>query len=454
MIILKKMGTKKMRLFTILLFSICTIKLVASNPIVPNVGMADPHIFIFNGKAYNFATRDADTKAKMFNMPDWNIWSSSDLVNWTLVRTIKPTETYIGESKFCYATDVAFKNGMYYYYFSNKNINTGVMKSTSPEGPFIDALGKPLLPQDLTTGREYDPTVLVDDDKNHSSYIVFGHNTSTVDSLRYHIAKLNEDMISLAETPKVITFTGDMNGILTENDKPNLHKHNGIYYLSAGADYATSNNVYGPYTRRGSTGNGEHGLTPRAHGNFFTWNNQWFHTWCHFFLGKEVAFYRESYIGYLHYKDNGEMVDDVSFIKDHFATGVGQYDTNWKKIEAEWYMAAENVEKKENSYGGFEIQNIQNNGFLYFPNIKNLEQSKSINFHFSSLNSGIIEVRANSINGPLLGSAIVKNTGSWKKYTNLNCKLKNTTGVQGIYIKFKGKSKDICHLDWFHFAIN
>ena len=49
------------------------------------------------------------------------------------------------------------------------------MKSESPTGPYVDALGKPLLDKDLTTSKEYDPTVLVDNDVDGAAYIVFGH---------------------------------------------------------------------------------------------------------------------------------------------------------------------------------------------------------------------------------------------------------------------------------------
>ena len=43
------------------------------NPIVPYVGMADPHIFVFNGKPYLYTTRDLDSLTKgRFVMPDWH----------------------------------------------------------------------------------------------------------------------------------------------------------------------------------------------------------------------------------------------------------------------------------------------------------------------------------------------------------------------------------------------
>jgi hypothetical protein len=324
------------------------------------------------------------------------------------------------------------------------------MVAKTPVGPFKDVLGKPMLPEDLTPTKEYDPTILIDDDGSKSAYIAFGHHRSADPDYYFMIAKLDEDMISLAETPKEIKIVGDVN-VLGGNDKPTLHKHNGIYYLSAGSHYAMSKNVYGPYIKTGNSGNDEYGLNSRAHGNYFDWNNQSFHTWCHFHLGKDVARYRESYISYLHYKDNGEMVTDTDFLGKHFTFGVGQYDANWNKIEAEWYMSAENVVKKENENGGFEIQNIKNGGTLYYPNVYNLEFQKSMSFYVSALNTTKIEIRGDSKEGRLLGVCEIFRTGNLTNYKEVTCKLSNTEGVKDMYLIFKGDQDDALHLDWFSF---
>ncbi len=421
-------------------------------PMVANLGMADPHIHIFNNKAYLYSTRDADIQAKGFVMPDWRVWSSSDLIDWKLETIIDPFTTYMGKSNNCWAPDVARKNGKYYFYFSNRNRDTGVLVGKTATGPFKDVLGKPLLPEDLTPAKEYDPTILTEDDKPQTSYIAFGHFRPDDPTYSYMIAKLGSDMISLAEAPKEIKIIGDAPG-LKGNDKPNLHKRNGIYYLSAGTSYATSNNVYGPYVRRGYSANrGEFGLDNFGHGNYFEWNNQWFHTWCHFYLGKDVARYRQSYVNYLHYKDNGDMVDDVDYLEKHGDVGTGQYDANWDKIEAEWYMAASKVQKKENAPSkGFSIQEIQNGGYLYFPNIKNIELNSQIVFSVASLNSGVIEVRKGSVTGPLVGACEVKSTGAWDKYQDVNCKVNGLAGTQNLYFVFKGGSGNLFHIDSFAF---
>ena len=81
----------------------------AGNPIVPGgLSIADPHIRIFDDVAYMYAGRDASRDSGPFNMPDWSVWRSSDLVNWEHTTTILPTQTYIGDrgDNACWATDV------------------------------------------------------------------------------------------------------------------------------------------------------------------------------------------------------------------------------------------------------------------------------------------------------------------------------------------------------------
>lgn len=422
------------------------------NPLVPYVGMADPHIFIYDNKPYLYTTRDIDSlqTRKDFVMPDWHIWSTDDLIHWKHERTIYPSETYMGQSMDCWATDMGKRNGNYYFYFSNKNISTGVLVSKSPTGPFRDVLGKPLLDSTLTTSKEYDPTILIDDDSLQTPYILFGHHRDNDSILGYYIAKLNDDMVSLAEKPRKIYFQGNL-PVLFNDDKPNLHKYNGVYYLSSGSHYATSSTIYGPYLKRGNSGFNKFGLTAQAHGNYFEWNNQWFHTWCKFHLGKEVAKYRESYLTYVHYKADGEMVDDTVLLSKHFAFGVGQYDANWDQIEAEWYMRSAGTKKVENE-SGFEVQACLSGGYLYFPMIANLSTKKKVHFKINTKEGGKIIIRSNSSTGKILGEIIVPPSQE-AGYVIKSCALKSTApDIQNLYVQFLGKRDvNLFSIDWFKF---
>jgi hypothetical protein len=80
----------------LLVASMISAPVFAGNPIVPNVGLNDPHVHIFNDTAYVYATHDRSSENEKFIMEDWWIWSSTDLVNWKLESVLDPEDTYIG----------------------------------------------------------------------------------------------------------------------------------------------------------------------------------------------------------------------------------------------------------------------------------------------------------------------------------------------------------------------
>ena len=114
--------------------------------IIPNQGVCDPHVHIFNGKAFLFSSHDYGPGQSNYRMDDWQLFSSDDLLNWKLEFVLKPEDTYLKKCQECYATDGAERNGKYYFYFSEQQRSTGVAVADRPEGPYKDALGKPLLP--------------------------------------------------------------------------------------------------------------------------------------------------------------------------------------------------------------------------------------------------------------------------------------------------------------------
>ncbi len=55
-----------------------TTKLTSGNPIVPGVGLCDPHIRICNDRAYLYATHDKAANSSGFVMDDWWIHRAAD----------------------------------------------------------------------------------------------------------------------------------------------------------------------------------------------------------------------------------------------------------------------------------------------------------------------------------------------------------------------------------------
>lgn len=405
-----------------------------NNPIIPGKGVCDPHIHIFQDMAYLYASHDRSIDNQTWLMDDWQIWSSKDLVNWNFESTFRPEDTYIGVCDRCWAVDAAEREGRYYYYFSHANRDIGAAAAASPKGPFHDALGRPLLSEDFTSTRQYDPTVFVDPDSD-IPYLIWGCAAGD----GYYIARLNENMVSLAETPRQLRIDGGY----ARDDKSFLHKKNGIYYLSWGSNYATSESVYGPYRYRKTLGISE------DHSSFFSWNGQDF---CAFTIFDPNNFYRSAGICYIHYRKNGEMVAD-QMIAEY---GVGVYDSDWNKIQAEWFMKGKNAEKKENIWGGFDVGSISEKSELVYPNIQGIRRKKKIHFLAASLNEeSYIEIWDDK-KGVEIGRCKVERTGAYDHcgYRVFGCELSDMSGkdILDLKLRFKGRGAEIMRIHWFKFT--
>jgi len=416
---------------------------MAGNPLLPDMGVSDPHVTIHGDRAYLFAGHDP-------LLADWWVWSSTDLVNWKQESVLRPEETFIAKpfEKGCWASFGAFKNNRCYWYFSAGANEIGVVVADSPAGPWKDPLGKPLIPAGMVPTDERDPDILIDDDEK--VYMVFG-------TFNYYIARLDEDMISLAEKPRLVQLDRKFGpaGAGITDDKPSLHKRNGIYYLSWSSFYAMSRNLYGPYAYKGSVIVPEF-LSPDfrkddlwcdRHGNFFKWNNQWYYL-CHD-LHQPDGHGRAACLSYLHFRDNGEMAP-IRLDK----LGVGQYDAAQGRIEAEDYFKAVGAEKAEHPIAGFEMRNLCNGTFLVYPKVMNLRQNTLISFRVSSNNpaDGMIEVRENGPQARVLGSCrIPRDMKKWDVYRTITCTLQNEARTKDLCFAFKGSSEEMARLDWFEF---
>jgi arabinoxylan arabinofuranohydrolase len=269
-----------------------------TNPLIDEPGMSDPHALVLDDACYLFTGHDVGVGVNDWVMPDWRIYRSEDLRTWTHVGTISPADNYMGEGHtYCWAGDIAQRYGRYYWYFSNGNRETGVMVASRPEGPYVDALGGPLVDS-------FDPTVFVEDDG--TPYIIYGMHD-------YRIARLKDSMVELDEQPRVISL--NRKGVFPNTDKNSLHKHNGIYYLSCSGHYATSRELYGPYDYRGLVGEGWGLDTGFAHGDFFTWKGQWHHVWCKYRDHSRDRI-RDCFIAPVTYAPDGTMRDDLDALKN------------------------------------------------------------------------------------------------------------------------------------------
>ena len=419
----------------------------AGNPIVDGQGLTDPHATIYGDRVWVYATHDADAKGKNFVMKDWWVWSSADLVNWKHEGTLRPEQTFIGKPfDSCWATFGISRNGKYYWYFSAGPREIGVVVADAPAGPWKDPLGRPLIAKGLTPTEQRDPDLFTDDDGK--AYMVYG-------TFDYFIVRLNNDMISLAEKPLPLQIEQKEGpyGKGKTDDKPSLHKRNGIYYLSWSGFYATSKTVYGPYVCKGPVIAPERvapefrnqNLFHDRHGNFFTWNNQWYYIFNDKSQPGRSDYFRDSCLAYVHYRDNGEIapirIDRI---------GVGQYDASTGRIEAEDYFSARGADVTE-SPGGFDVRNLRQGSILTYPNVMNLPRNPVASFRVAcgNPNGATIEIHENNAEGVLLGSCTVPAAEGWNRYQTVSCPLQTAAGTKSLCLTFKGNGGELLRLDYF-----
>jgi arabinoxylan arabinofuranohydrolase len=432
---------------------------LAGNPLMPGSGLTDPHVSIYGDTAFLYATHDFSPDSKKFVTKDWWVWSSTNLVDWQHVGTLKPEETFLKRaSDECWAGFGARKNGKYFWYFSAGPTEIGVVEGDSPTGPWRDPLGKPLVPRGLTPTEQRDPDIFLDDDGQ--AYMVYG-------TFKFFLVRLNNDMISLAEQPRRLQLDREFGpyGEGKTDDKPSLHKRNGIYYLSWSSFYAMSTSLYGPYSYKGSVivpGNVApefqvdkaargYDLWHDRHGNFFTWHNQWFYICNDKSLPGRHTHFRDCSLAYVHYRDNGE-ISPVRLDR----IGVGEYDVAQPRIEAEDYFAAKKCEVKECAAGGFEVRGLRAGSELVYPNVKNLPANATISFSVATGNSagGTIEIHADNSQGRLLGTCHVADTGGWERFKTVSGKLINSAGTASICLTFKGAPQEWVRLDWLKLQVS
>ena len=242
------------------------------NPIVRDKFTADPAPLVYDGRLYLYVGhdefyegQDSASGGKEFNITEWLCYSTDDMKNWTdhgAVLSPADFKWAVGEA---WASQVVEKDGKFYYYTTVQGGEpyvgkaVGVAVGDSPVGPFVDAIGKPLVSDDMTDNgkrgwwNDIDPTVLIDGDE---AWLCWGNGTC-------FLAKLKPNMIELDGDIKVVDVPNYVEG-------PWLHKRNGIYYLTYASfgngsetiSYATAPSMEGPWTPHGElTGNAENSFT-------------------------------------------------------------------------------------------------------------------------------------------------------------------------------------------------
>ncbi len=219
------------------------------NPLFRHKFTADPSVLVKGDTLWLFVGEDFEGNQRGYHMENWLVFSTTDMKHWTEYPAPLRAADFKWASRNAYAGHVTERNGKYYWYVSTNTTGIGVAVADRPEGPYKDAIGKPLLTiKDCFASKHswacIDPAVFIDDDGQ--AYLFWGNT-------QCYYVKLKENMIETEGEVKQIDFAP--NHPFTE--APWIHKHNGKYYLTYASEwpekiaYAISDKITGPYECKG-----------------------------------------------------------------------------------------------------------------------------------------------------------------------------------------------------------
>lgn len=244
-------------------------------------------------------------------------FSSKDLVHWKKHARILDIKDIKWAEFALWAPSVIHANDRYYLFFGANDIQNdneyggiGVAIADNPEGPYKDALGKPLIDKFHNGAQPIDQFVFRDDDNQH--YLYYG-------GWRHcNVVKLSKDLLSLqpfddGETFKEITPEHYVEG-------PFVFKRDGKYYLMwseggwGGPDYSVAYAIgatpLGPFKRIGkilqqdpkvATGAGHHSVIP------VPGSDTWYIVYHRRPLGDTNGNHREVCIDEMHFNKDGTI---------------------------------------------------------------------------------------------------------------------------------------------------
>ncbi len=454
------MGLKNVFLIIAVL---CVQFVNAQNPIVQTYFTADPAPMVYNNRVYVYTTHDGDeTIDNFFTMYNWRCYSSEDMVNWTDHGVVASLENYKWSERKngAWAPQCIEYKGKFYLYTPIHGDGISVLVADSPTGPFYDPLDKRLIDSD-NIWNDIDPTVFIDDDEQ--AYLFWGNP-------EIFYAKLNKDMISY---DKSIGNRGIMKMEMTTEafgkhegqggrertnytEGPWVYKRNDIYYLifaAAGIPeyiaYSTAPSIEGPWSYRGII------MERAAHLAFtnhpaiidFKGNSYFFY---HTQALSGEGFKRSVSLEQFNYNKDGSIPLIIPTKEGVIESVASLYP--FERVEAETIAWSEGLKTLYDNESGVYVTNINDGDYIKVRDVDFAEGAKKFHASAATLSKGgKIELRLDNLNGPLIGTCKIKNTGGWLNWKVKSTRIKKTEGIHDLYLVFKGDDDQLFNFDWWLF---
>lgn len=426
----------------------------AENPVVQTSFTADPAPLVHKGVVYLYTGQDED-EARDFKMRNWRLYTSTDMSNWTDKGVVASLATFpwAVQDNDAWASQVVERAGKFYLYASvsvpgwPKSV-IAVAVADKPEGPFKDALGKPLI--DKGVGY-FDPTVFVDDDGQ--AYMYWGNPN-------LYYVKLNPDMIS---------YSGEIQQAEGKprnyQEGPWFYKRQGKYYMAyasaccpEGIGYAMSDKPTGPWVYKGdimdhntnSTGN-HPGIVDYMGGSYlfgFNYRLNFADTPIHR-ERRSVTVTRFDYnadgtINMLPWWDNAGVAPLKPLSPyERVEAETMAWTSRLKRDRDHQFDWAPGIKTARNDKVGMVVTRITDLSYIKVNGVDfgSKGAARFVANLASETEGGKIELRLDSVDGPHLGTLAVARTGGRDQWQQQSVPVSGATGLHDLYLIFRGQGE-------------
>ncbi len=418
---------------------------------------------VYNDRVYLYTTHDEHTTSNFFTMHDWQLFSTTDMVNWTAHGSVASLEDFpwSGRDNGAWAPQAIERDGKFYFYCPIHGGGIGVLVADNPYGPFSDPLGRRLI-ESNHIWNDIDPTVFIDDDGQ--AYLYWGNPD-------LYYVKLNEDMISydrsignngivtVEMTPEAFGPRDNPDERHSSNyeEAPWLYKRGDIYYMVFAAGgipeviaYSTAPTATGPWTYQGLIMDRHPNLAFTNHPGVIDYKGNSYLFYHNQGLPGGGGFNRSVCVEQFEYNPDG-TIPEIIPTREGITEPVGYLDP-YSRVEAETIAWSRRVSVDTDDEIGVYVTNISDGDYIKVRSVDFGDGPASFEASVASNTSGSrIEVRLSGVDGPLLGVCEVENTGGWLDWSVKSCDVEEVNGVNDITFVFRGTEDTLFNFDWWQF---
>jgi Glycosyl hydrolases family 43/Carbohydrate binding module (family 6) len=423
------------------------------NPIIRNQFTADPSARVFGDRIYVYPSHDilaTEGKGRVgwFCMEDYHVFSSADLSDWKdhgMIVTQNKVPWVRPDSYSMWAPDCIERNGKYYFYFPTaakdtiaygRGFTIGVAVADKPEGPFNPEATP------IKGVRGIDPNVFID--KNGQAYLYWSAGNIYGAKLKANMLELDSEVKTLGELPTKGLKEG-----------PFMFERNGIYYLTyphvenkiERLEYAIGDNPLGPFKIVGALMDESPTGCWTNHHSIIEFRKQWylFYHDRDYSPGFDKA--RSIRLDSLSFNSDGTIKKVIPTLRGAGLTNASQQIQTDRYTQLSGPGVAIDFLDTLNRFKGWKTTFTSAGAWTQYNSVDFGKKSlRTVTINAQSEKGGIIQLRLNSVNGPLLAEVNIPPGNNWVSAKAVS---KSQNGIQNLFVITKTDSP--VAIDWVSF---